>query len=96
MHQSLIELELFKQCSSMIGFPTYSFNSFHLIKVLFVCCWKERRHEEFCSKLQYTKFSYSFKVSINQIFIELLLIKASFLAFRLTPPTVFNSTSYDY
>ena len=39
-------------------------------------------------RLQYTKFLYLFKVTVHQIFIELLLIKASSLAFRLTPPAV--------
>ena len=51
---------------------------------------------ENCSQLHYTKFSYSFNVTAHQISIELLLIKASSLAFRLTPPTVFISTSKDY
>ena len=37
------------------------------------------------ARLQYSKFSYSFKVTVHQIFIQLLLIKASSLAFRLTP-----------
>ena len=45
---------------------------------------------------KYTKFSYSFKVTVHQILIDLFLIKASSLAFRLFPPTVFTSTSEDY
>ena len=48
------------------------------------------------ARLQYNKFSYSFKVTGHQIFIELFLIKASSLAFRLTLPTVNTNTSYDY
>ena len=34
----MIELRLFEDCSSMISFPSNSSYSFHLIKLLFVCC----------------------------------------------------------
>ena len=43
VHQILIELQLFKDRSSMISFPATSSCSFHLIKLLFICCWIERR-----------------------------------------------------
>ena len=72
MHQILIALSLFKDCSSMILFQAH-FYGFHQIKLLFICCWIGRRCGELqpgystgtpnfyiVSRLQYTKFSYSY------------------------------------
>ena len=77
------------------NFDSYSLYNLHLIKLLFLSCCIERMWR-IAARLQYSKFLYSFKVTLHQIFIELLLIKASSLAFRLTPPTVFTSTSWDF
>ena len=76
----------------MISFPAHS--SYHLIKLLFVCCMLLDRKKmwRIAARLQYTKFLYSFKAAVHQTFIELLLIKACSLAFRLAP-TVFTDTS---
>ena len=54
MHQILMELQVFKDCSGTFSFSAHSY-IFHLIKLLFVCCWIERCG--YCSQVTETKFS---------------------------------------
>ena len=58
-------------CSSLISFPAHPY-SFHLIRL--ICMLLDRKKMwKIAARLWYTKFSYSFEVTVHQIFSYYLL-----------------------
>ena len=86
-----MELLLFKIYSCMMSFPGHS--SLSSDKAV-ICLLLDRKMWRIAAWLQYTKISYSFKVTVHQIFE--VFTYWTIVAFWLTPPTVFTSTSLGY
>ena len=78
-------------CSIVISFPAKSLFS---SDQAFICMMDSKMMWRVAVRLQYTNFFflYSFLGTVHQSFLEILLFKASSLAFRLTP-ACFTSTS---